>query len=514
MNQLRPSANVTAQNSELIIGRKKVTLAPGHSLMDWIRLGRSGDLSGVGSDKRVVTPAELALHNTQKDMWMCLRGKVYNVTPYQDYHPGGIDELMKAAGRDGTALFDEIHNWVNVESMLEKCFIGQLEISAGGANKPGEFIKPRQASLLSVLELLDEPNQDWYQNNEEVIVIVYTKFNEVNDRCVIVDITNEEILIQVVIRTNSFFVHFCPHQPVSLNCSVTVSGMGKVEVFFEKKKPNVHWTSLGKPLSLNNNFNKTKAECKFRYWTVKSNTAVTHDTRFIHLLAPPGFRMATPIGYHIHIKAVISGMEISRSYTAVAPSLTYPFSDPENLLGRSMYLMVKRYSGGALSPWLCDIHPGEKVLMSNYDGDFVLKNLENTTYLAMFAAGTGFTSMINLLIHALYKMCDSKFPVKLMFYNKAKKDILWHDELNKLQQTFPTRFSVTHVLSRETDKAWKGLQGRVCEAHVKSCVAEMIKTPRPFFCICGPWAYNDSVESLAKLSGLSNEQIYIFTQNY
>ncbi|KAI8792071.1 cytochrome b5 reductase 4, partial [Biomphalaria glabrata] len=107
MNQLRPSANVTAQNSELIIGRKKVTLAPGHSLMDWIRLGRSGDLSGVGSNKRIVTPAELALHNTQKDMWMCLRGKVYNVTPYQDYHPGGIDELMKAAGRDGTALFDE-----------------------------------------------------------------------------------------------------------------------------------------------------------------------------------------------------------------------------------------------------------------------------------------------------------------------------------------------------------------------------------------------------------------------
>lgn len=41
--------------------------------------------------------------------------------------------------------------------------------------------------------------------------------------------------------------------------SVTVSGVGKVEVFFEKKNHNVHWTALGKPLSLNNNFNKTKA---------------------------------------------------------------------------------------------------------------------------------------------------------------------------------------------------------------------------------------------------------------
>ncbi|KAH9525348.1 Cytochrome b5 reductase 4, partial [Bulinus truncatus] len=105
MNRLMPSNAPTPSDS--ITGRKKVTLSPGHSLMDWIRLGRSGDLSGVGSNKKTVTPAELAMHNTQNDMWMCIRGKVYNVTPYQDFHPGGIEELMRAAGRDGTVLFDE-----------------------------------------------------------------------------------------------------------------------------------------------------------------------------------------------------------------------------------------------------------------------------------------------------------------------------------------------------------------------------------------------------------------------
>lgn len=35
-------------------------------------------------------------------------GLVYNVTPYMDYHPGGEDELMKAAGIDGTDLFDQV----------------------------------------------------------------------------------------------------------------------------------------------------------------------------------------------------------------------------------------------------------------------------------------------------------------------------------------------------------------------------------------------------------------------
>lgn len=35
-------------------------------------------------------------------------GFVYNVTPYMEYHPGGEDELMKAAGTDGTDLFDQV----------------------------------------------------------------------------------------------------------------------------------------------------------------------------------------------------------------------------------------------------------------------------------------------------------------------------------------------------------------------------------------------------------------------
>jgi cytochrome-b5 reductase len=40
-------------------------------------------------------------------------GNVYNITPYLDYHPGGIDEIMKGAGIDATTLFQEIHSWVN-----------------------------------------------------------------------------------------------------------------------------------------------------------------------------------------------------------------------------------------------------------------------------------------------------------------------------------------------------------------------------------------------------------------
>jgi len=47
-------------------------------------------------------------------------GNVYNITQYLDYHPGGVDEIMKGAGIDATALFQEIHSWVNKNDLLEK----------------------------------------------------------------------------------------------------------------------------------------------------------------------------------------------------------------------------------------------------------------------------------------------------------------------------------------------------------------------------------------------------------
>lgn len=59
---------------------------------------------GVDSIQRI-TPSELKLHNKKDDVWSAFNGKVYNITWYLPYHPGGEKELMRVAGRDGTKLF-------------------------------------------------------------------------------------------------------------------------------------------------------------------------------------------------------------------------------------------------------------------------------------------------------------------------------------------------------------------------------------------------------------------------
>jgi cytochrome b involved in lipid metabolism len=76
-----------------------------------------------------------------KDAWMAINGKVYNVTPYAKYHPGGVPELMRAAARDGTKLFYEIHPWVNYDTMLAACLVGLMveEPEGSGPSKMDEM---------------------------------------------------------------------------------------------------------------------------------------------------------------------------------------------------------------------------------------------------------------------------------------------------------------------------------------------------------------------------------------
>jgi len=107
---------------------KKVILAPGHSPLDWANLQRTNsNLAGVPKLLRV-TPSLLKHYNGRKGKpaWSSYQGKVYNISPYIPFHPGGEGELRRAAGKDGEKLFLEVHPWVNWDNMLSQCLVGIL----------------------------------------------------------------------------------------------------------------------------------------------------------------------------------------------------------------------------------------------------------------------------------------------------------------------------------------------------------------------------------------------------
>ncbi|KAL8741346.1 MAG: hypothetical protein Q9190_006037 [Brigantiaea leucoxantha] len=115
---------------------RKVLLDPGHSPLDWANLVNNPATTtllrgpDVPSHLIRVPPSLLRYHNGRKgkNAWGVWQGKVYNLTPYMKFHPGGVDELMKGAGRerDAERLFLEVHPWVNWDGILGECLVGIL----------------------------------------------------------------------------------------------------------------------------------------------------------------------------------------------------------------------------------------------------------------------------------------------------------------------------------------------------------------------------------------------------
>jgi len=122
------ASDIRAPTTKLGKPREKVALKPGFHLMDWHRLmqvSTNFDCRNGGPPRRI-SLEELKTHNKEFDCWTAYNGKVYNITQYMQYHPGGVKQLMAGAGKDCTKAFNKFHAWVNVDNILAKCYVGPL----------------------------------------------------------------------------------------------------------------------------------------------------------------------------------------------------------------------------------------------------------------------------------------------------------------------------------------------------------------------------------------------------
>ncbi|KAK5628715.1 hypothetical protein RRF57_004430 [Xylaria bambusicola] len=75
----------------------------------------------------VMDGAEVAKHNTEKDCWVVINGKIWDVSDFLAEHPGGAGVIGKYAGRDATEAYSEVHDPELVESTLSpSSYIGQV----------------------------------------------------------------------------------------------------------------------------------------------------------------------------------------------------------------------------------------------------------------------------------------------------------------------------------------------------------------------------------------------------
>mmetsp|Transcript_21515 Transcript_21515/g.27728 ORF Transcript_21515/g.27728 Transcript_21515/m.27728 type:complete len:154 (-) Transcript_21515:972-1433(-) len=121
-----PIKNSTRKSGSKPTQARKVGLRKGFSLGDWIQLkNASKDLAQrKGKPLRNISIEEVNRHNSEHDSWIILRGKVYNLTPYLHYHPGGISIFKNFYGKDCTEQFDKYHRWVNIDALIGNLLLG------------------------------------------------------------------------------------------------------------------------------------------------------------------------------------------------------------------------------------------------------------------------------------------------------------------------------------------------------------------------------------------------------
>ena len=78
-----------------------------------------------------LTYQDVAEHNTKKDLYMVIHGKVYDATPFVDEHPGGEEVLLDVGGQDATEAFEDVGHSDEARETLEKLLVGDLKRQAG-----------------------------------------------------------------------------------------------------------------------------------------------------------------------------------------------------------------------------------------------------------------------------------------------------------------------------------------------------------------------------------------------
>ncbi|XP_032829494.2 cytochrome b5 reductase 4 [Petromyzon marinus] len=512
--------------------RNKVSLKPGRSLMDWVRLAKSGrDMTGLRGRLLHVTEAELARHNLRDDCWTCIRGLVYNVTAYMEYHPGGEEELMKAAGVDGTELFEQVHRWVNFESMLKECLVGRMAISLpipkdvkkqkdhivcdivkGDNNVEAQGSEALTPLILAVPQT-PTPRFDWFQTEFSVSLVVYSKQKDLEPECVVVDVSDRELRVCVVLGDQSYLLHLELEDKVLEEYTVQVtSPLGKVEVCLKKAQPRMSWKSLGQHLGGSGLLDKTSSrELLFRRGVVTARSTVTHDTVLLCVRLPPGTHMGLALGHHVYLQAPVQGVDITRAYTPVLPSLTAPWEVVPRL-STLLHFMIKVYPNGTLTPVLGCLGPGDAVLVGDGAGTFRRAQVAGVSQLSLIAAGTGLTPMVRLLAYAV--VSDHIRKIELVFFNKSPEDILWKQQIDELCDR-DSRFQVHYVLSEVSDR-WHGRIGRISRTLLSELLAPVSsgvgERRRRLACVCGAAPFTELAVSILDELGFEDQEIHTFTE--
>ncbi|VDK43672.1 unnamed protein product [Anisakis simplex] len=368
MSLVVPQSSKVPSSGRTKAGRLKVALQPGRGIMDWVKLTSGRNIAS--KQMQFVDEVELSKHNTVDNCWIVLENKVYDVTEYLTFHPGGVNELMRAAGCDGTILFNKYHAWINHETMLKACFVGYFK---GNIDK------------------LPTPKDEWVPDcfsrilgtTDGKIVLNCDEWMKLKKENVCVDVCGNalRVLIKPLGCTPPISLAW-NGIPKLLMCDTFIVSVesGVIEIKFDHSREMSIFSSLDLVTI------KKRPGLLFRVCTISQIRKITHNTNLYELDLPLSTYLSLPVGHHVYLRIDKKVVAFTRPYTPILVDANR----------RKISFLIKLYEDGKFTYALRRLQIGDQLEISDPVGDIDFLSACSTE-LCCICAGTGITPMIRLL---------------------------------------------------------------------------------------------------------------------
>ncbi|PYH81780.1 hypothetical protein BO82DRAFT_414587 [Aspergillus uvarum CBS 121591] len=431
------------------------------------------------------TTAEVAGHKSKDDLWIAVRGKVYNVTDYVRDHPGGPEVLMDVAGLDATEAYEDVGHSEDADEILEAYLIGTLKdaqervrpqtVRLIQSTSPAPPTAPRKAGsitpvaltifsiggaavtlyfgshlhttlparwpalpeLRSILPSLQSPDARSTSGG------FYTGFAAATGLATLVGSLVASKLSQMT-QIKSGFTNY----PAYIKCRPRIrSNPHLVKGFLDPKEYK------GLPL-------------------VRKEELAPNVYRFVLQLPNPQEVIGLPIGQHVAIRANVDGKTVSRSYTPTS----------NNLDRGVLELVIKCYPDGLLTGrYLAHLEIGQEIQLRGPKG--AMKYTPGLCKrIGMIAGGTGITPMYQL-IRAICEDPTDLTEISLIYANRTEDDILLRRQLDGFAQQYPRNLQIWYMLDTPP-KAWAFGSGYVTAEIMKERLPA--SGPDTKVMLCGP----------------------------